>query len=237
LGAFFSFGAFLALAGLASASSAAGASDSTSVSGTSVAAAAASSADITPILAPELRSSAGASAMSAAAAAAAGDDAGGRDDDRAYIAGATGGAWEAERRAVIGRGRPHADRRPPRLEPRREPSDAAGSDGWGRPRRGGSDAAPRAGLPREGEPVPMCASAPDSRAHFSRRDSSILVKFREVLEHEIIFQMRVVSSNLVGNSGRNRWFGDDRSAFRVSPCRCASLPTLGHEFSRHAQPF
>ena len=55
--------------------------------------------------------------------------------------------------------------------------------------------------------------------------------------HEIFFQMRVVSSNLVENSGRNQWIGDDKSAFQVSPCRCASLPTLGHDFSLCAEPF
>jgi hypothetical protein len=48
--------------------------------------------------------------------------------------------------------------------------------------------------------------------------------------------MRVVSSDLVENSGRNREFGEGRSASGESPCRCASPPTLGRQFSRHGQP-
>lgn len=130
------------------------------------------------------------------------------------------------RRAVIGRGGSHADRYPAAAGARREPSDVPGSNGWRRPPRGGSDTAPpRVGC-RGREPVPICVSAPDCRADFTPCDSSNLLKFSVFLEYEIIFQMQVVSPNLVGNSGRKWCAIGDRSVRSVSVQVCFS-PNFG----------
>lgn len=144
------------------------------------------------------------------------------------------------RRAVIGRGGSHADRYPAAAGARREPSDVPGSNGWRRPPRGGSDTAPpRIGC-RGREPVPICVSAPDCRADFTPCDSSNLLKFSVFLEYEIIFQMQVVSPNLVGNSGRKWCAIGDRSVRRrfragvlLSQLRDTSSPGTLNRFSRN----